>query len=79
MLTSALKPLTESVFGVIDEFVKGDVQGRGRTQFFGIQDLPDAKLLAPFTPAASQEIQDAVAKAEAGLKDGTIDPPATLK
>ena len=28
---------------------------------------------------ASQEIQDAVAEAEAGLKDGSIDPPATLE
>jgi basic membrane protein A and related proteins len=78
VLTSALKPLTESVFGVIDEFVKGDFKG-GDNQFFGVQDLPDAKLLAPFTPAASQEIQEAVARAEVGLKDGTIDPPATLK
>ena len=59
-------------------FVKGDFKG-GDNQFFGVQDLPDAKLLAPFTPAASQEIQDAVAKAEASLKDGSIDPPATLK
>jgi basic membrane protein A and related proteins len=78
VLTSALKPLTESVFGVIDEFVKGDFKG-GDNQFFGVQDLPDAKLLAPFTPAASQEIQEAVSRAEVGLKDGTIDPPATLK
>ncbi len=78
VLTSALKPLTESVFGIIDEFVKGDFKG-GTNQFFGIADLPDAKLLAPFTPSASQEIQDAVATAEAGLKDGSIDPPATVK
>ena len=27
VLTSALKPLTESVFGVIDEFVKGNFKG----------------------------------------------------
>jgi basic membrane protein A and related proteins len=78
VLTSALKPLTESVFGVIKTFVDGEFKG-GTNAFYGIQDLPDAKLLAPFTPAASQEIQDAVAKAEASLKDGTIDPPATLK
>jgi basic membrane protein A len=78
VLTSALKPLEESVFGVIKTFVDGDFKG-GDNQFFGVEDLPDAKLLAPFTPAASQEIQDAVAKAEASLKDGTIDPPATLK
>ena len=66
------------MFGVIDQFVKGEFTG-GTNQFFGIQDLPDAKLLAPFTPAASQEIKDAVAKGEAGLKDGSIDPPATVK
>ena len=40
---------------------------------------PVGLMNAPFTPAASQEIQDAVAKAETSLKDGTIDPPATLK
>jgi basic membrane protein A len=78
VLTSALKPLEESVFGVIDTFVKGDFKG-GTNAFYGVEDLPDAKLLAPFTPAASQEIQEAVARAETGLKDGTIDPPATLK
>ena len=77
VLTSALKPLQESVFGIIDEFTNDQFQG-GTNQFFGVQDLPDAKLLAPFTPAASQEIQDAVAEAEAGLKDGSIDPPAEL-
>jgi basic membrane protein A len=78
VLTSALKPLEESVFGVIDTFVKGDFKG-GTNAFYGVEDLPDAKLLAPFTPAASQEIQEAVARAETGLKDGTIDPPSALK
>jgi len=78
VLTSALKPLEESVFGVIDTFVKGDFKG-GTNAFYGVQDLPDAKLLAPFTPAASQEIQEAVTRAETGLKDGTIDPPSALK
>jgi len=78
VVTSALKPLEESVFGVIQTFVDGDFKG-GTNAFYGVQDLPDAKLLAPFTPAASQEIQDAVDKAEAGLKDGSIDPPSALK
>jgi basic membrane protein A len=77
VLTSALKPLTDSVFGVIDQFVKGDFKG-GTNQSFGVEQLPDAKLLAPFQGEVSQEITDAVAKAEAGLKDGSIDPPATL-
>jgi basic membrane protein A len=78
VLTSALKPLTDSVFGVIDQFVKGDFKG-GTNQSFGVEQLPDAKLLAPFQGEVSQEIKDAVAKAEKGLKDGSIDPPATLK
>jgi basic membrane protein A and related proteins len=77
VFTSALKPLEDSVFGIIEDFTNGEFQG-GTNVFFGIQDLPDAQLLAPFTPEASQEIQDAVAEAEAGLKDGSIDPPATL-
>jgi basic membrane protein A and related proteins len=77
VLTSALKPLTESVNGVIETFVNGDFKG-GTNQFFGVEDLPDAELLAPFQGDVSQEIKDAVAKAEAGLKDGSIDPPATL-
>jgi basic membrane protein A and related proteins len=78
VITSALKPLTDSVFGVIDEFVKDTFKG-GTNQTFGVQDLPDAKLLSPFQGDVSQEIKDAVAKAETGLKDGSIDPPATLK
>jgi basic membrane protein A len=77
VLTSALKPLTESVFGLIEDFTNDEFQG-GTNVFFGVEDLPDAELLAPFTPEASQEIQDAVAEAETGLKDGSIDPPATL-
>ena len=78
VVTSALKPLTDAVFGVIDTFVKGDFKG-GTNQSYGVEQLPDAKLLAPFQGEVSQEIKDAVAKAEAGLKDGSIDPPATLK
>ena len=78
VLTSALKPLQDSVFGVIDQFVKGDFKG-GTNQSFGVEQLPDAKLLAPFQGDVSQEIKDAVAQAEKGLKDGSIDPPATLK
>jgi basic membrane protein A and related proteins len=78
VITSALKPLTESVFGIIDEFVKGDFKG-GTNQSFGVRDLPDAKLLSPFQGDVSQEIKDAVANAEKGLKDGRIRPPATLK
>jgi basic membrane protein A and related proteins len=78
VITSALKPLTDAVFSVIDKFVKGDFKG-GTNQSFGVEQLPEAKLLAPFQGDVSQEIKDAVAKAEKGLKDGSIDPPATLK
>ena len=66
VITSALKPLEESVFGVIETFVDGDFKG-GTNQFFGVEDLPDAQLLAPFTPSASQEIKDAVAQGRGEL------------
>ena len=78
VLTSALKPLEESVFGLINTFVDGDFQG-GTNQFFGVEQLPDAQLLTDFQTEVPQEVQDAVDKAEAGLKDGTIDPPSALK
>jgi basic membrane protein A and related proteins len=78
VLTSALKPLTDAVFSVIDKFVKDDFKG-GTNESFGVEQLPDAKLLAPFQGDVSQKIKDAVATAEKGLKDGSIDPPATLK
>ena len=77
VLTSALKPLQDSVFGIIEDFTNDQFQG-GTNKFYGVQDLPDAELLAPFKGDVSQEIEDAVAEAEKGLKDGTIDPPATL-
>jgi basic membrane protein A and related proteins len=77
VLTSALKPLEESVFGVIDTFVDGGFQG-GTNSFYGVEQLPDAQLLTDFTSEVPQEVQDAVDKAEAGLKDGSIDPPSTL-
>ena len=74
VLTSALKPLTESVFGVIDEFVKGDFKG-GTNQFFGIQDLPDAKLLAPFTPARVAGDPGRCRQGRSG-PEGRLDRPA---
>jgi basic membrane protein A len=78
VLVSALKPLTDSVFGVIKTFLDGDFKG-GTNQFFGVEQLPDAQLLTDFQSEVPQSVKDAVAKAEKGLKDGTIDPPATLK
>ena len=78
VLVSALKPLTESVFGVIQTYVDGEFKG-GTNQFYGVEQLPDAQLLTDFQSEVPQSVKDAVAKAETGLKDGTIDPPATLK
>jgi basic membrane protein A and related proteins len=78
VLVSALKPLEESVFGVIKAFVDGKFKG-GTNAFYGVEQLPDAKLLTDFQKEVPQSVKDAVAKAEKGLKDGTIDPPSTLK
>jgi len=78
VLVSALKPLTESVFGVIQTFVDGEFKG-GTNAFYGVEQLPDAQLLTDFQTEVPQNVTDAVAKAEAGLKDGTIDPPSALK
>lgn len=77
VITSALKPLQTSVFSVIQSFVDGTFEG-GQNVFYGVQDLPDAELLAPFADVVSQETQDAVAEALEGLKSGEIDPPSTL-
>jgi basic membrane protein A len=78
VLVSALKPLTESVFGVIKTYVDGDFKG-GTNPFYGVEQLPDAQLLTDFQSDVPQSVKDAVAAGEKGLKDGTIDPPATLK
>jgi len=78
VITSALKPLQSSVFSVIQSQVDGTFEG-GQNLFFGIQDLPDADLLAPFSDDVSQEAQDAAAEALEQLKSGEIDPPATLE
>ena len=77
VITSALKPLQTSVFGIIQSFVDGEFEG-GQNVFFGIQDLPEAELLAPYTDVVPQEVQDAAAEALEGLKSGEIDPPSTL-
>jgi basic membrane protein A and related proteins len=78
VLVSALKPLTESVFGVIQTYVDGDFKG-GTNQFYGVEQLPDAQLLTDFQSEVPQNVTDAVGQAETGLKDGTIDPPSSLK
>jgi basic membrane protein A and related proteins len=77
ILTSALKPLETSVFGVIESFVNGTFEP-GQNFGFSIVDFPDSQLLAPFSPDVPQEVQDAAAEANEKLKTGEIDPPATL-
>jgi basic membrane protein A and related proteins len=78
VVVSALKPLESSVFDLIESFQNGDFQGNTNA-FYGVADLPDAELLTDFQGEVPQNVQDAVEEAETKLKDGTIDPPATLK
>jgi len=78
VITSALKPLQASVFGVIESFVDGTFMG-GQNTFFGIADLPDAELLTPLADTVPAEAQDAVDEATEKLKSGEIDPPATIE
>ena len=77
VITSALKPLQVAVYETIKAADEGTLTG-GQNLFFGIQDFPDAALLAPFTDAVPQDVQDAVAAATEQLISGEIDPPATL-
>jgi basic membrane protein A len=78
ILTSALKPLEESVYSTVTAFAEGALQV-GQNQTFGIQDLPEAALLAPYSADVPQDVQDAVAEAQAKLVSGEIDPPAVLE
>ena len=77
VVTSALKPLESSVYEIIKTFTEGNFKG-GTNNFYGVEQLPDAKLLTDFHGDVPQSVKDAVAKADKALKDGTIDPPATL-
>jgi len=77
VITSALKPLQDSVFSIIQTFVDGAFEG-GQNITYGVADLPDAELLAPFTDAVPQDVQDAAAEATDKIKSGEVDPPATL-
>ncbi len=74
ILTSALKPLELAVFETIKSAQEGTFAG-GQNAFFGIQDYPDAQLLAPYSADVPQEVQDAVAAAQEQLISGEIDPP----
>ena len=77
VIASALKPLQTSVYGVIKSFKDGTFKGN-TNKFYGVQQLPDAKLLTDYHGDIPQSVKDAVAKADKGLKDGSIKPPATL-
>jgi basic membrane protein A len=78
VITSALKPLELAVFETIKAAQDGTFKG-GTNRFFGIEEFPDAELLAPFSDAVPQEVQDAVDEAKQKLISGEIDPPATFK
>jgi basic membrane protein A and related proteins len=78
MLTSALKPLDLAVFETIKSAQEGTFEG-GTNRFFGIEEFPDAELLAPYSDAVPQEVQDAVEAAKQKLISGEIDPPATFE
>jgi basic membrane protein A len=78
VITSALKPLELAVFETIKSAQDGTFKG-GTNRFFGIEEFPDAQLLAPFTDAVPQEVRDAVEEAKQKLVSGEIDPPATFK
>jgi basic membrane protein A len=73
-----LKPLESSVFETIKAVQDGTFQG-GTNQFFGIEQLPEAELLAPFSDTVPQQVQDAAADAKQKLISGEIDPPATIE
>jgi basic membrane protein A and related proteins len=77
VITSALKPLELAVFETIKSAQDGSFEG-GTNRFFGIEEFPDAELLAPYSDAVPQEVQDAVEEAKQKLISGEIDPPATF-
>jgi basic membrane protein A len=77
VITSALKPLELAVFETIKSAQEGTFEG-GTNAFFGIEDYPEAELLAPYSDAVPQEVQDAVEEARQKLISGEIDPPATF-
>ncbi len=78
IITSALKPLDIAVFETIKAAQEGTFEG-GMNRFFGIEEFPEAALLAPFSDAVPQEVQDAVDEATQKLISGEIDPPATFE
>ena len=78
VVTSALKPLELAVFETIKSAQEGAFEG-GTNRFFGIEEFPEAELLAPFTDAVPEDVQAQVEEATQQLIDGEIDPPATFE
>jgi basic membrane protein A len=66
------------VFETIKSAQDGTFEG-GTNRFFGIEEFPEAELLAPYTDAVPQAVQDAVDEARQQLISGEIDPPATVE
>jgi basic membrane protein A and related proteins len=78
VVTSALKPLELAVFETIKSAQEGTFEGN-TNRFFGIEEFPDAELLAPFTDAVPADVQAQVDAAKEQLISGEIDPPATFE
>jgi basic membrane protein A and related proteins len=77
VITSALKPLETAVFETIKSAQEGTFEG-GTNRFFGIEEFPEAELLAPFSADVPEDVQAAVDEATEQLISGDIDPPATF-
>jgi basic membrane protein A and related proteins len=78
VVTSALKPLELSVYETVKAFVEGTFKA-GTNQFWGLEQVPDSPLLAPYTDDVPQAARDAVDAAEQKIASGEIDPPNTLE
>jgi basic membrane protein A and related proteins len=77
VVTSALKPLELAVFETIKSAEEGTFEGN-TNRFFGIEEFPEAELLAPFTDAVPADVQAQVDEATQAMINGEIDPPATF-
>ncbi|GAB4273589.1 MAG: BMP family ABC transporter substrate-binding protein [Coriobacteriia bacterium] len=76
ILTSALKKMQQPVYSVIEDVVNDEFEGGVKS--YGATE--DAGGLAPFynfDDAVTQEMRDALAEAEAGIKDGSIVVPSS--
>ncbi len=76
IITSAVKKVDEAVYEITKRAVDGTLKG-GTNDVFGLKE--GAVGLAPYHDWDSkmpQEIKDAVAKAETGIKDGSITVPS---